>query len=57
MKPIPLLDYVGSPIFVFLFGLLLFLQWKYPLRRRHFSMLRRLVRSYVFSLHAFFLLR
>jgi len=24
MKPIPLLDYVGSPIFVFLFGLLLF---------------------------------
>jgi sterol desaturase/sphingolipid hydroxylase (fatty acid hydroxylase superfamily) len=57
MKPIPLLDYVGSPIFVFLFALLLFLQWKYPLRRRHFSVLRRLVRNYVFSLPAFFLLR
>lgn len=57
MKPIPLLDYVGSPIFVFLFVLLLFLQWKYPLRRRHFSVLRRLVRNYVFSLPAFVLLR
>jgi sterol desaturase/sphingolipid hydroxylase (fatty acid hydroxylase superfamily) len=57
MKPIPLLDSVGSPIFVFLFALLLFLQWKYPLRRRHFSVLRRLVRNYVFSLPAFVLLR
>ena len=57
MKPIPLLDYVGSPIFVFLFSFLLFLQWKYPLRRRHFSVLRRLVRNYVFSLPAFVLLR
>jgi len=57
MKPLPLLDYVGSPIFVFLFALLFFLQWKYPLRRRHFSVLRRLVRNYVFSLPAFVLLR
>jgi sterol desaturase/sphingolipid hydroxylase (fatty acid hydroxylase superfamily) len=57
MKPIPLLDNVGSPILVFLFALLLFLQWKYPLRRRHFSVLRRLVRNYVFSLPAFVLLR
>lgn len=57
MKPIPLLDYVGSPIFVFLFGLLCLLQWKYPLRRGHFSVLRRLVRNYVFSLPAFVLLR
>jgi hypothetical protein len=57
MKPIPLLDYVGSPIFVSLFALLLLLQWKYPLRRRHFSVLRRLVRNYVFSLPAFVLLR
>ena len=57
MKPIPLLDYVGSPIFVFLFALLLFLQWRYPLRRHHFSVLRRLVRNYVFSLPAFVLLR
>jgi sterol desaturase/sphingolipid hydroxylase (fatty acid hydroxylase superfamily) len=57
MKPIPLLDYVGSPIFVLLFVLLLFLQWKYPLRRRHFSVLRRLGRNYVFSLPAFVLLR
>ncbi len=57
MKSIPLLDYVGSPIFVFLFALLLFLQWKYPLRRHHLSVLRRLVRNYLFSLPAFVLLR
>jgi sterol desaturase/sphingolipid hydroxylase (fatty acid hydroxylase superfamily) len=57
LKPIPLLDHIGSPIFVFLFALLLFLQWKYPLRLQHFSVLRRLVRNYVFSLPAFVLLR
>jgi sterol desaturase/sphingolipid hydroxylase (fatty acid hydroxylase superfamily) len=57
MKPIPLLDYIGSPIFLVLFALLFWLQWKYPLRRRHFSVLRRLVRNYVFSLPAFALLR
>src|SRR2546423_4012763 len=57
MRPIPLLDYVGSPIFVTLFGLLLFLQWKWPLRRAHFSGLRRLVRNFLFSIPAFLLLR
>jgi hypothetical protein len=49
MKPIPLLDYVGSPIFCTLFTLLLLLQWKYPLRRRHFSALPRTVRNFVMS--------
>jgi sterol desaturase/sphingolipid hydroxylase (fatty acid hydroxylase superfamily) len=57
MKPIPLLDYVGSPIFCALFALLLFLQWKYPLRRRHFSVLHRTVRNFVMSVPAFVLLR
>jgi sterol desaturase/sphingolipid hydroxylase (fatty acid hydroxylase superfamily) len=57
LKPIPLLDYVGSPIFLVLFALLLSLQWKYPLRVRHFSILRRLVRNFVFSIPAFGLLR
>jgi sterol desaturase/sphingolipid hydroxylase (fatty acid hydroxylase superfamily) len=57
MKPIPLLDHVGSPIFCLLFALLFFLQWKYPLRRRHFSILRRLLRNFVMSVPAFVLLR
>src|ERR1700716_231787 len=57
MKPIPLLDYVGSPIFCTLFAVLLFLQWKYPLRRRHFSALRRTVRNFVMSVPAFVVLR
>jgi sterol desaturase/sphingolipid hydroxylase (fatty acid hydroxylase superfamily) len=57
LNPIPLLDYVGTPVFLILFGLLLFLQWKFPLRRSHFSVLRRLVRNYVFSFPAFVLLR
>src|SRR5256714_3371092 len=57
MKPIPLLDYVGSPTFCALFALLLLLQWKHPLRRRHFSTLRRLVGNFVFSVPAFVILR
>ena len=57
MKPIPLLDYLGSPIFLTLFVLLFLLQWKWPLRRAHFSVLRRLVRNFVMSVPAFFLLR
>lgn len=57
MKAIPLLDYVGNPIFVAFFALLLFLQWRWPLRPRHFSALRRLVRNFVFSFPAFALLR
>src|SRR5437763_17154820 len=57
MKPIPLLDYLGSPIFLTLFALLLFLQWKWPLRRRHFFAVRRLVRNFVMSVPAFLLLR
>src|SRR3954470_19782104 len=57
MRPIPLLDYVGSPIFCAFFALLLFLQWKWPLRRRHFSVVRRLVRNFVLSVPAFVLLR
>ncbi len=45
MKPIPLLDYVGTPILWGLFALLLLVQWKFPLRRQHFALLRRAVRN------------
>jgi sterol desaturase/sphingolipid hydroxylase (fatty acid hydroxylase superfamily) len=57
MKAIPLLDYVGSSILWTLFAALLFLQWKWPLRRAHFSVVRRLVRNFVMSVPAFVLLR
>ncbi|MFL6595637.1 MAG: fatty acid hydroxylase, partial [Chthoniobacterales bacterium] len=57
MKRIPLLDYVGSPVFIALFALLLVVQWRYPLRRQHFTVLQRLVRNFVLSLPAFVLLR
>ena len=57
MKPIPLLDSIGTPLFIGLFLGLLLLQWRYPLRRAHFSMLRRLVRNFVMSLPAFLFLR
>jgi sterol desaturase/sphingolipid hydroxylase (fatty acid hydroxylase superfamily) len=57
MRPIPLLDYVGTPVFLTLFALLLFLQWKWPLRRAHFSKFRRLARNFVMSVPAFALLR
>ena len=57
MKPIPLLDSVGPPLFLCLFAALLFLQWKFPLRRAHFSIFRRLLRNFVFSAPGFAFLR
>jgi sterol desaturase/sphingolipid hydroxylase (fatty acid hydroxylase superfamily) len=53
MKPIPLLDSVGTPIFVTLFAVLLWMQLRHPLRRSHFSAFRRLVLNFVFSLPGF----
>ncbi len=57
MRPIPLLDYVGTSIFLVLFALLLWLQWKWPLRRGHFAVLRRLARNFALSVPAFLILR
>src|SRR5438128_8614801 len=54
---IPLLDYIGNPLFVLLFCTLLWLQWRFPLRRLHFSSVRRLIRNLIFSLPALALLR
>src|SRR5438067_5070582 len=56
-RPIPLLDYVGNAIFIAVFFVLLWMQWKFPLRRVHFSILRRLVRNVLFSAPALVLLR
>ena len=44
---IPLMDYVGRPLLACLFVALLWLQWRFPLRRQHFSMMHRLVRNFV----------
>jgi sterol desaturase/sphingolipid hydroxylase (fatty acid hydroxylase superfamily) len=57
MKIIPLLDYFGTPLIVGLFFGLLFLQWHYPLRRQHFSALRRLLRNLVVSIPSHAVLR
>src|SRR5436190_12732789 len=57
MPKIPLMDYVGRPLLVCLFLALLLLQWRYPLRRHHFSMLHRLVRNFVLSIPGFAIVR
>jgi sterol desaturase/sphingolipid hydroxylase (fatty acid hydroxylase superfamily) len=57
MKIIPPLDFVGTPLIVCLFFGLLLLQWRYPLRRQHLSMLRRLVRNLIVSIPSHVVLR
>ncbi len=49
MKTIPLLDSFGSPLLSVVFAGLLWLQWRFPLRRQHFAALRRVVRNLVLS--------
>ena len=56
-KPIPILDGAGGFFLAGLFFALLFLQWKYALRRQHFSRMRRFVRNVVFSGPGFALAR
>jgi len=53
----PLLDYVGRPLLACLFLALLLLQWRFPLRRQHFSVLHRLVRNFVLSIPGFAIVR
>ena len=40
-----------------LFLALLWLQWRFPLRRQHFKMLHRLVRNFVLSIPGFAIVR
>ncbi len=54
---VPLLDSVGSPLITGSLMLLLWLQWKRPLRRQHFAVWRRIGRNLVFALPAFLVLR
>jgi sterol desaturase/sphingolipid hydroxylase (fatty acid hydroxylase superfamily) len=57
MKPIPLLDCFGTPLFLGLLLILLWSQTRRPLRRRRYSAWRRALRNFVFSAPAFALLR
>ena len=51
------MDYVGRPLLACMFLVLLLLQWRFPLRRQHFSMLHRLIRNFVLSLPGFAIVR
>jgi sterol desaturase/sphingolipid hydroxylase (fatty acid hydroxylase superfamily) len=51
------MDYVGRPLLACLFLALLLLQWRFPLRRQHFSALHRLVRNFVLSIPGFAIVR
>src|ERR1700731_966452 len=57
MSRIPEIDYVGRPLLGVIFVTLLWLQWRFPLRRRHFSTLRRLVRNCILSVPGFAIVR
>ena len=57
MTTIPILDYVGQPLLACVFLALLWLQRRFPLRRRHFSVVHRLVRNFVMSIPGFALVR
>ena len=51
------LDQFGAAFLIAIFLLLLFLQWKFPLRRQNFSKLRRFIRNTLFSSPGFALAR
>jgi sterol desaturase/sphingolipid hydroxylase (fatty acid hydroxylase superfamily) len=57
MRLLPLLDSVGNPLLASLVLIFLVLQWRFPLRRQHFGLLRRLVRNYVVSIPGFVIVR
>src|SRR6266571_7204575 len=57
LPKIPLMDYVGRPVLGGIFVALLLLQWRFPLRRQHFSVLGRLLRNFVLSIPGFAIVR
>lgn len=57
MKLPSFLDSIASPLLIAIVLILLFLQWRFPLRRQHFSVLRRLVRNYVISIPGLVIVR
>ena len=57
MKLPPFVDSVANPLLVALVFVLLLLQWRFPLRRLHFAVFRRLIRNYTLSIPGFVILR
>jgi sterol desaturase/sphingolipid hydroxylase (fatty acid hydroxylase superfamily) len=57
MPKFPLFKEGGSLLLAGLFILLFWLQWRFPLRRHHFSVLRRLVRNWILSIPGFAVVR
>jgi sterol desaturase/sphingolipid hydroxylase (fatty acid hydroxylase superfamily) len=57
MHSIPSIDYVGRPLLAVIFLALFWLQWRFPLRRQHFSVLRRLLRNFILSIPGFAIVR
>jgi sterol desaturase/sphingolipid hydroxylase (fatty acid hydroxylase superfamily) len=57
VRSIPLIDYVGRQLLACVFLALLWLQWRFPLRRQHFSALHRLVRNFMLSIPGFAIVR
>jgi sterol desaturase/sphingolipid hydroxylase (fatty acid hydroxylase superfamily) len=57
MHSFPLIDYTGRPLLAVVFLALFWLQWRFPLRRQHFSVLRRLLRNFILSVPGFALVR
>ncbi|MDQ6807829.1 MAG: sterol desaturase family protein, partial [Verrucomicrobiota bacterium] len=51
-----LLESLG-PVFAVVFVSLLFIQWKWPLRRQHFTAIRRMVRNAVLAIPGLFVSR
>lgn len=54
---IPLIDYVGTALFIVLFALLLWLQVRRPLRATCFPLFRRMRRNLIFSIPGFMVVR
>ena len=52
-----LFNFVGPPVLCLIFVGLLLLQWRFPLRRQHFSWVRRLIRNLVLSIPSHAVLR
>ena len=51
------MDSVGRLVLVGTFVALVFLQWRFPLRRQHFQLLRHLIRNLIFSIPGFAIVR
>jgi sterol desaturase/sphingolipid hydroxylase (fatty acid hydroxylase superfamily) len=57
MKLPSFFDSIANPVLIAIVLVLLFLQWRFPLRSQHFAVLRRLIRNYVVSIPGFIIVR